>query len=107
MGGLPLHDGKVILLSFVIDPSTARSAPDGSRQRGHLCSDLHDMMLEAVKKRFAASRVARALEYLGQWLSLHRGQKAIDRWIEECNEINSHSALKMASPRKFSRVKSH
>uniref|UniRef100_UPI003EB81499 hypothetical protein n=1 Tax=Agrobacterium leguminum TaxID=2792015 RepID=UPI003EB81499 len=41
-------------------------------------SDVRDMMLEAVEKRFAATRAPHAIEHLGQRLCLHReGHEAV------------------------------
>ena len=72
-------NGEVVRLAFIIDafdreiiawPAVANAGISGS--------DVRDMMLEAVEKRFAATRAPHAIEHLGQWLCLHReGHEAV------------------------------
>lgn len=65
-------NGDVIRLAFIIDAFDREIITwTAVANAGISGADVRDMMLEAVEKRFGATRAPQAIEHLRQWLGLH------------------------------------
>jgi putative transposase len=65
-------NGDIVRLAFIIDPFDREIiAWTAVANAGISGSDVRDMMLEAVEKRFGSTRAPQAIEHLRQWFGLH------------------------------------